>query len=285
MKNGARKLRAFILCVYFLQVFAPTTDVLGAQASLPPEAAKTLETAIEAWNSIYGMKVHAKGWSYEMKISSLKDLGRVLENLTDRNQTWFPDIDISRPQEIRVSRLTDSDSTQRPFAVWRSDLAKIVKVGHHVARLTWLNGDHQFSTLAITNVSTVIYDSMLSNAIIVQQRKGSFELRIGWIWEKYYPPEKFTRGLITADVKPQCIRASPSACLPACYAVLQLGDAKINYKVVKTRDSCKLDFSWAFATSYLKKIKVGVDKFTLEVEGYLGSSGMGSNALVEKCPR
>jgi len=96
------------------------------------------------------------------------------------------------------------------------------------------------------------------------------------------PPEKWTRGLVSADVKPQCINGAPRACLQSCFAELQLGEAKISCKTMKIKGSCQLDFSWAVATGF-KKIKIGVDKFTLEVEGHLGSSAMGSDALLEKC--
>lgn len=50
------------------------------------------------------------------------------------------------------------------------------------------------------------------------------------------------------------------------------------------KNCCDGYFKWAWATGF-KSIKVGTDKFSLEIEGHIGQSGNGSFTVTECCPR
>ncbi len=167
------------------------------------------------------------------------------------------------------------------ISAWQSEISDIVQVGQHVVDLKWIDGNRQFETLTITNNSTIVYDTMLSNVILEGTKKGSFIKYLGWIWQYDQRAENFTRGRIVADVTPACRNGSLITCEKICSAYLMLGDAKVNCRC-KEEKFCNLEYSYAWKVGF-NKIKVGYDKFTLEVEGILGSGGNGNGSFSEYC--
>lgn len=255
---------------------------IAQQQTLPIDARITLEKAIKGWNySPYGERGRIEGWNYERRISTEKERESVLGRLLDPERAHFPDLG-NESKLVRLLRLVEVKSISKESIVaWQREIANFVQIGQHVVNLRWREGVKRFATLTVTNNSTVVYDTILSNVVLARQKKGSFVTYFGWIWQYNEPNENFTRGKIEANVTPRCGNGSLLACDKNCSAYLTLGDAKINCRCKEER-FCNVDYSYAWKTGF-NRIKVGIDRFTLEVEGVLGTGGNGNGSFSEYC--
>jgi len=147
----------------------------------------------------------------------------------------------------------------------------------HLVEINWQQGIEIFTTQCITSDTSIVYDNILSNAVLIQSKSkiNCLDYTITWIWGS-------ERGRITADLNAICSETGALLyCNKNCSAYMSLGSAQINCKTKVVENCCVLEYSWAWGTP-LVWISVKTDNFTLETSG-LGSSGEGSGSCVECC--
>jgi len=256
------------------------------RAELPAKPRELVETAIQNWNQVYGTHVKALDWAYEGTIASEEQREVILGEMTAPEKAWFPSGDVGRPSEMTALRIVDDPQIERgAIEKWQAMVRGKVRVGHHIVRIRWIKGSQPFTSICIADDNALVYDSMLFNAVLTQKHSRCFEYKMWWIWEKLAgkPWQEWTRGHITADLTPNCREGTPVTCDKDCQASMTGGEATIKCKTRIVQNCCQMDYNWAWACGF-KKIKVGKDKFSLEVEGYIGSSGAGNGSCTECCP-
>jgi hypothetical protein len=159
---------------------------------------------------------------------------------------------------------------------WEDLVESLIQTGMHFVTINWQKGTDTFTTTCVTDDTNIIYDNMLSNAVMVETKSKAkcFDYVISWLWGS-------ERGRIMVFLDCVCVEGHIVACPYTCTAYMTLGDAKVNCKVTKTEDCCYLDYSWAWA-SPLVTISVQTDNFTLQTSG-IGSSGQGSGSCFCCC--
>jgi hypothetical protein len=243
-----------------------------------------LQTAVETWNSHYGAQVQAVGWTDEGLITTPARRSEVVAEMTAPDQAWFPSGDVARPWDMTALRISDDPTVPRgDVLAWQRMVDERVQVGHRVFRVQWIKGTQPFSTLCVFDGCWLVYDSMLANALVEERpllpaavSKTCFRgVLKGLFGDK--------RGEIKATGTANCKDGRVVSCDANCTAWLSLGAAKINCSCVQINEwCCQLRWSWAYATGF-KSIKVGLDGFTLEITGILGSSGAGNGSCTICC--
>jgi len=244
-----------------------------------PNAVKTkLDTAIANWNTLYGTNVQADtAWTYEGTIDSTTELDTVLDEILSADSAWLPDVDINDPSAATAILLEDVVGLDsQTISDWEDLVESLIQTGMHLVTINWQKGTDTFTTTCVTDDTDIIYDNMLSNAVMVEIKSKAkcFDYVISWLWGS-------ERGRILVYLDCVCVEGVIVACPYTCTAYMTLGDAKVNCKVTKTEDCCYLDYSWAWATP-LVTISVQTDNFTLQTSG-IGSSGQGSGSCFCCC--
>ena len=266
---------SLIITISFTLLFAGcvTPPVSGL-----PNAVKTkLETAIDNWNTLYGTNVQATGWSYQGTIDSTAELDTVLDAILSSDLAWLPDIDIDDTSSATASLLDDVTGLDaQTISDWEDLVESLIQTGMHLVTINWQKGTDTFTTTCVTDDIDIIYDNMLSNAVMVETKSKTkcFDYQISWLWGS-------ERGRIIVNLDCVCVEGHIVACLHTCTAYMTLGDAKVNCKITQTENCCYLNYSWAWATP-LVTITVQTDNFTLQTSG-IGSSGQGSGSCYCCC--
>lgn len=265
----------------------PDAPVRASQArgtdELPARPRQLLETSIQNWNRVYGKEVRALRWTYQGRITSEEQKSRITNEMTNPERAWFPSGEVTAPDEMTALRIVDDPTIdQAEIAKWQAMVRDRVAIGNHIVRLEWTKGTVAFSTITITNESQLVYDSMLFNAVLVEKHSRCLDYRMGWLWQTEW--KDMTRGFITADLEVGCDSEGNASCYHRCDSSMTLGEAKINCKRTQSADCCGLEWTYAWACGF-KKVKVKADKFGLEVEGWIGSSGAGDGSCGECCPK
>lgn len=280
-KFKSQKILLFILSL--LVFSACTRQLISASEELPMKPHSQIETAIQNWNEFYGANVQAVSWSYVGRITSEATRNEMVQVMTSPERAWFPSGDVSKPNEMTAARITDDPQiSSQDITEWQNMVNEKVSVGQHVVEIKWTKGVESFTTICITDEQSIIYDSTLSNAVSGRRATGCFDYKMCWIWEMHKPCSEWTRGYITGGLVTNCKEGVPVTCEDDCSSSMTLGEVKIKCEERIVENCCKMDYSWAWACGF-KSIKVGTDKFTLEVEGIIGSSGAGNGSCTECC--
>ena len=247
-------------------------------SGLPNTVKTKLDTAIANWNTLYGTNVQADtAWTYEGTIDSTAELDTILDAILSADSAWLPDVDISDPSSATASLLDNVTGLDaQTISDWEDLVESLIQTGMHLVTIDWQKGTDTFTTICVTDDTDIIYDNMLSNAVMVEIKSKAkcFDYQISWLWGS-------ERGRILVYLDCVCVEGQLVACLHTCTAYMSFGDAKVNCKVTKTEDCCYLDYSWAWATP-LVTISVQTDNFTLQTSG-IGSSGQGSGSCFCCC--
>ena len=274
-------MKKFILIsiVLIISITLLFTGCTAPPVSGLPNTVKTkLDTAIANWNTLYGTNVQADTvWTYEGTIDSTSELDTVLDAILSADSAWLPDVDISDPSSATASLLDNVTGLDaQTISDWEDLVESLIQTGMHFVTINWQKGTDTFTTTCVTDDTNIIYDNMLSNAVMVETKSKAkcFDYVISWLWGS-------ERGRIMVFLDCVCVEGHIVACPYTCTAYMTLGDAKVNCKVTKTEDCCYLDYSWAWA-SPLVTISVQTDNFTLQTSG-IGSSGQGSGSCFCCC--
>lgn len=275
-----------ILWICILSIFfwagcspSPTPTATPIPSQLPDAVKNQLETAIYNWNTIYGNNLQALSWTYKGIIDTSNEVNSILNQILDPNQAWIPKVNPNQPQLAKAFLLSNQldliPLTTR--SQWENTVRSLIQTGMHLVEISWQQGIESFTTQCITNDSSIVYDNILSNAVLIQSKFkiNCFDYTITWIWGS-------ERGRIIADLNAICSETGAILyCSKNCSAYMSLGSAQMNCKTKVVGNCCVLEYSWAWGTP-LVWISVKTDNFTLETSG-LGSSGEGSGSCVECC--
>ena len=275
--------RFFFFCKIFsgLLLFLLLSHVKASGQGLPSAPKKMIETGIENWNNIYGANVKARGWTYEGVIKTEKQRNEIVLQMTKTSNNWFPSGDVKKPALMTAFRITDDPSVKNTaITAWQDMIRSKVKIGQHLVKIKWTKGSLPFTSICVTDENSVVYDNMLSNTAYTDHNSVCFDYRIGNFLQTKYEDMDF--GEIKAELKIKCVGGKP-ICDKSCNSKIALGEIKINCNVETKGNCCQLTWSYGWATG-LKSIKVGVDGFSIEVGGILGSSGQGEGSCTECCP-
>ena len=262
-----------VICLALLFTGCVAPPVSG----LPNTVKTKLETAIDNWNTLYGTNVQATGWSYEGTIDSATELDTILDVILSADSAWLPDANINDTSSATAVLLEDVVGlNSQTISGWEDLVESLIQTGMHLVTINWQKGTDTFTTTCVADDTDIIYDNMLSNAVMVEikSKKKCFDYVISWLWGNQ-------RGNILVFLDCVCVEGHISACPYTCTAYMTLGDAKVNCKITQTEDCCYLNYSWAWATP-LVTISVQTDNFTLQTSG-IGSSGQGSGSCFCCC--
>ncbi len=267
----------YITLLILLAVFS-LGGCISPSGELPVAVLEDLDSAIKNWNQIYGTSVQATGYFYQGRIDSVFELDETVAGILDPDRAWIPDIDVSGSASADARLLSELLPQVRSEALenWRSMVKSRVQVGLHIFQIDWRKGNETFTTTCVTNDSTIVYDNMLSNAVLVgaSSRRNCEDFVIEWLWGR-------ERGRITVSLWAVCKDGKVVNCERNCSANMSLGSAQVKCKTRVVGNCCILDYSWAWGTP-LVWITVKGDNFTLETSG-IGSSGEGSGSCTDCC--
>ena len=244
---------------------------------LPSSVASLLDTALSNWNTNYGNEVQATGYTYAGTIDSASERNDILDTMTSPTKAYLPLIDIDNPSTATALLLQDAnDVTAQMINSWETTLNTLIQQGMHIITINWTKGANTFTTTCIADNTTIVYDNMLSNAVLVSNvsKKNCLNYTIEWLWGT-------ERGKILADLNCVCMEGHPISCPYTCSAYMTIGDAQINCTTTMDELCCYLNYSWAWGTP-LVSISVEVDGFSLKTSG-IGSSGNGSGSCFCCC--
>lgn len=267
---------------YTMMTFALLTFAFAGTAS----AYETeLQNAIDGWNS-QGSSVTALGYDTLAVIDSDTLRQSIVNQITNAATAYFPSGDIGDPGGFTAVLLSsDPTITGAQLSAYYATVDSLVQVGHLALTTQWSG----FTTITIVDGSGLIHDNMFSNAAVVDpganKNVSCLDYKMAWVWQFNGPVADYTRGHIEASNTITCDEnGEVVSCDEDCDASMTAGEAQVNCKneEVVGQECCKLTYSWAWACGF-KKIKVGADDFTLEVEGIIGSSGTGNGSCTECC--
>lgn len=141
---------------------------------LPAEIDKQLQAAIEAWNKRFGDDVRAVSYTIRGTIDSEQEKERVLKEITSPGAM----VPVTSPEgsaEISAKSLAETDTmngvgTPSGSENLRKMLSEIVNVGQQVVLIEWQQGQQSFHTTSIVNEQGLVYDNMLSNVALTEQK-------------------------------------------------------------------------------------------------------------------
>ncbi len=266
------------------------TDVLPPP--LPGAIDSINEASLQNWNDSYGASVVMTDWTYVGVIDDEAERDQIVADLTATDTAWFPVVSTAAPDDITIATIDDFPGliTQNEIDAWQSEVDSLVEVGHYVITIDWTEGTDTYQTTCIADDNTLVYDSMLFGVsggelrVVSAVTTKCLDYRMWWIWQKDDGWENWTRGYIRANLITVCEDHMPVSCDSDCTASMTLGDAKIKCKTSKVDNCCKLEFNWAWTTSFLKSIKVEADGYSLTIEGSFGSSASGNGSCTYCCP-
>ena len=275
-------------------------DALSASddpVELDPKTTAQLDRSVANWNRMFaGSGVALDGWELGSKITP-ENRERVARRLTEPENVWLPDGDISAPQQIRAVQLSDAAAPNSSEV--RKLLGRIedeVVFGRYLAELRWSQGGESFSTTAILDEDAfvegldsvaiagrpdsldddgLVYDPMLSNVfqlreevVVVDTAAGlsAERLYFGWIWEE---EDSFTLGHATAAVFAGCFLGNVLSCDHECSLALTRFDRKaVNQFVIDgpDDDGCSLSYVQGVSTG-LRTMRLSGDSTSVIAEG------------------
>ncbi len=251
-----------------------------------------VDDAIAGWNQEYGTNVQVLDWIDDGILFTEGERQAAVSAMTEPLETWMPSGDADVPSGMTALRIADDPGISPvDIAAWSAMVDDLVEVGHRRLTINWTKaGFGNFTTICIVNDVAIVYDSMFSNAggggIPSPLNRRCLDYRMWWIWERFASsnPADWTRGQITADNNPTCQNGQVIACDKSCDASMTAGEARIECRSqqVPGTQCCQLEYNWGWATGF-KKIALGADGFTLEIEGIIGSSGAGNGSCTECC--
>lgn len=262
---GWFKIILLFLFIMFLTDCAPPSN-----GQLPSSVISMLDTAIANWNANYGNQVQAIGYSYVGTIDSAIERNNIIDDITSSDKAFIPLIDINNPSSATALLLQDATGvTAQMINSWKSTLDSLIQQDMHIISINWTKGSLPFTSTCIADDANIIYDNMLSHAVLISNvsKKTCLDYTITWLWGT-------ERGKIEANLDCLCMEGNPISCPHTCTAYMTLGDAKINCTTQKDEFCCYLNYSWAWGTP-LVSIEVEIDGFNLKTSG-IGSSGNGS---------
>lgn len=159
---------------------------------MPVAARQIVEKAIKNWDSLFATHVTAVSWDFEGKITTQTQRTDVVTELTDPAKVWMltgnPAIDTS----VSADPITgDPSITKAQLDSFHHVIEALVKVGQYTVRIHWQKGTQNFTTLCVTNDTSIVYDNMLSTIRLIPkfpvngltvQTKTCVNLIIPWIW-------------------------------------------------------------------------------------------------------
>ncbi|MFG0328868.1 MAG: hypothetical protein ACF8PN_03110 [Phycisphaerales bacterium] len=272
---------------------AGTAGDLDAESSRPFERwAEDLDRSLGVWNDMYSHHVVALGWTEDSVIDSEAARAGIVAEITDPDLAWFASGDVSDPSTMTALQLADDPGiSPEQIAAWITEVDSRVEVGHAVVRVEWLHDlAGPFESVCVVDSNGLIYDNMIFHMgggaeVLGIAGRRVFDYRMWWAWQANKPWTQWTRGYIRADNNPVCRDGRVVSCDFNCTASMTLGDAKINCRSqqVPGQECCTLEYSWAWTTGYFKSISVGDDDFSLEIEGWVGSSASGNGRATVCC--
>ncbi|MCT4624185.1 MAG: hypothetical protein N4A46_11225 [Schleiferiaceae bacterium] len=274
----------------FSKMFLAVLVLIGCtktyeKTDLPEAARLQLETSIDVWNSEFGTDFKITDWTYKGPLQDASAAESLADALSDETTNMFPSIDFGDTTipTVDLIKITDDPSiSASTIASWKDSTKAAIKEKMHQVELSWEKGGSTFTSTVVLDDVSMVYDNILMNASGVRPSNSCFSYKMWWIWEGS-DPANWTRGKIYANVTPTCNNQGiPISCNEDCTAFMTAGAAKINCTSKIVDNCCVTKYSWAWACGF-KSVKVATDGFTVEVTGYIGSSGSGNGGCTRCC--
>jgi hypothetical protein len=232
-----------------------------------------LNSAVRAWNTMFGSKVHLDGWKY------VEDYGTSLQALDSGTGLWIPTTDKTG---VLTGAAPISEENQEIYKEWKTGqgtawpelVSRFASQTKDAVSLHWKIGDRDFETTAlVSDKPPYILDSMLSSVAILKKGHSCVDDQILWLWGP-------VRGEIYVDAS--VIKTSKGfICARKEDAWMNLGTVDIKMTdVTYNGNTCMFTYAWAFATPFAS-LTFKLDSFSFEITG-LGSGEKESGDCVAK---
>ena len=260
----------------------------SSQAQLPAAARLIVEKAIHNWDSLFATHVRAISYDFEGKITSEAQRKAVVNEITDTANVWMPIGIPSSPETVSADHVSnDTSVTSAQIDSFRHSIDTLIKINEYKVKINWVKDTQHFSTICITDDTTIVYDNMLSNIFLfahptqnglTTRSKLCLDVIFTWIWGS-------DRGFATASLSTTCDQSGKAIkCGSTCMAGMTLGKAKIECKTEKFNSDqcCQLTYAYAAAVGF-HSLEFQAKQFKFKVTGYLGSYFEGSSDACFDC--
>ena len=221
-----------------------------------------------------------RNWTFDNLIMLSGDVLRKdtlkLETLEDYEEIGIPRLEPMKAQlEHRKNRRIHARFLY-------SKILDEIKLGFRVIKLNWKAGNNSFSTLAVSSVSGLKHDSMLSNMFNVESEEVEKEAimsdckrrRVTWIFTNT------TRGKVTACLTAIC--TNPIQCDGSAEGWMNLGDyvsQLVPFPGAPVGNCCRSTWIWGLMTPLVSgTVTIAAAAPGVRATGTITFSGVGSRA-------
>ena len=236
-----------------------------------------LARSVRTWNERYGSEVRIDDWSYETALTA-DNRAEVLDSLTNPERVWLPDQDPEgKLRGVKsLSSIEDEEAVKLIESQWKNDVEAFLRSADHLVELNWTIQSDKFTTLPmISDQYPFIYDSMLSNVLLLDKMNTCEHTLVKWLWGG-------VRGEIIVDIEPLWER-DVKHCRRLVRGWMQFGT--LQHKVgelVRHGSVCRFEYAYVF-TSPSVLATFSRAGFDVEISG-VGSYKIGGGDCVDSSP-
>ena len=166
---------ALLLIVAITLIGCKKTDNTPVVTEIPLKVTELLQKSKDNL-SLHSQKIQIVDFEYYQTISTESEKNSLVENLTNPKSSWYASGNILADSTVLVSALENFSNDSSAQATLKDHIEKCISVGTKVVKINWrLQGGTQFSTLCAIGDTSIVWDGLLTNLIMVEHNVPAFK--------------------------------------------------------------------------------------------------------------
>jgi hypothetical protein len=118
---------------------------------------------------LHSQNLHIIDFVYYQKINSESEKDSLVEKLTNPKSSWYAIGNILADSTVIVSALESFTTDSLAKENLKKYIKKSISIGNEVVKINWKFKETLFSSLAIINDTSLLWDGLLTNLLMVEQ--------------------------------------------------------------------------------------------------------------------
>ena len=161
---------SFVLILFTVIIIVgckKTADNTPAVKGIPLKITELLQKS-QTNLVLHSQNLNIIDFVYYQKINSESEKDSLVEKLTNRKSSWYASGNILADSTVIVSSLGSFTTDSLAKENLKKYIAKSIFIGNEVVKINWKFKDSLFSSLAIINDTSLLWDGLLTNLLMVE---------------------------------------------------------------------------------------------------------------------
>jgi hypothetical protein len=154
-----------------------TTTTPPVKEEIPLKVTEQLQKSQENL-VLHSQTLRIVDFKYDQQISTESEKDSIVKKLTNPDSSWYASGNLLADSTMMVSSLSNFTSDSIAQETLKNHIEKSILIGNKVVKINWRFGETLFSTLAIINDTSIIWDNVLRNLIMVDPKPITKSLTI-----------------------------------------------------------------------------------------------------------